>query len=57
MTKFQICGRSFRQGCQKQSPRDQREAGETFFGRGDNFISFDAFSEEILISKKLQFRQ
>ena len=24
MMKFQICGRRFRQGCQKQSPRDQR---------------------------------
>ena len=25
MTKFQICGRTFRQGCQKQSLRDQRK--------------------------------
>ena len=30
--------------------------GETVFGRKDNFISFDGFSEEILICKKLQFR-
>ena len=58
MTKFQICGRSFRHCCQKQNPCDQRknliklslEGGTTFY-----FVM--VFLREVWFARKLQVRQ
>ena len=58
MKKFRICGRSFRQGCPKQNPRDQRNFFVKFYSEEDTTLYLlMVFLRKIWFAKKLQVRQ
>ena len=54
LMKSRICGRSFRQGCQKKSTWPEEVFGKTLLGRIYYFKSFDGFCEENLLCKETQ---
>ena len=58
MKKFRICGRSFRQGCPKQSPRDQRNFLVKLYSEEDTTLYLlMVFLRKIWFAIKLQVRQ
>ena len=58
MTKFQICGTSFRQECQKQCPRDQRTSlVKRSLGEDTTLYLLMVFPRKFWFARKLQFRQ